>query len=70
MDTSEEQPVTFIFYERKSAKIDKLVPLGPGQTAANLGCLTKTEQRPEFESRSHYTCGESENSNFISSVKW
>ena len=44
--------------------------VGPGQTAANFGCLTKTEQRPEFESRSHYTCGESENSNFISSVKW
>ena len=44
--------------------------LGPGQTAANVGCLTKKEQRPELESRSHHTCGESENSNFISSVKW
>ena len=48
-------------------KTDRLVP---GQTAANFGCLTKTEKRPEFESRSHYTYGENENSNFISSVKW
>ena len=51
-------------------KIHPIALLGPGQTAANFGCLTKTEKRPELESRSHYTCGENENSNFISSVKW
>ena len=47
----------------------RFATLGPGQTAANFGCLTKKEQRPELESRSHYTCGENENSNFMS-VKW
>ena len=54
---------SFAFLPFQYVKFGKL--LGPGQTAANFRCLTKKEKRPEFESRSHYTCGENENSNFI-----
>ena len=55
-DTSEEQPVTFIFYERKSAKIDKLVPLlKAGFTEAFLWCDTRCDRREtgKTPNRSH-----------------